>query len=628
MRIGFGIVATLVAAIALSGGPVHGASAPIVITLNIPSSSQLDATGCGGPTYTSTVLADSPISYWRLDEESGTNAVDQQGNATATYGGPYTLGSPGAISGSSNKAVTTVGGTGGGTAAITGLDVDTGTNAYNTVEFWMKWDGVGNVDPFAFHQYSLWFSSATRFGFNTASGDIYGINGAAVTALANRWVHVVAVFRNNGQVTSNKLYLDGQLQSLSQHQGTPNTAVSVTANANISGTGWTNQYRFGGSLDEVSVYTGELSAARVAAHYAAGKHGNTTTFGTTLPGSSYVTGDCRIEFGSADSTSVLRMSQADGDGYAMTAGPDADVVGRWHFNETYADPNGGNDAVVGAGTPGFAVSGHDPEYGDALQLDGSSRVDVPDTASQRIDAFTVDLWFKTATIANNPLPTLLSKGTSSTNRNYGLWFDSGACACLKAGMSVGGSAREVTTPAAPLTTNTWHHAAMVANGVDLVLYVDGAEVARTAAAGNVNNPSLPIGIGQRTDGTGSFLGQIDEVRITSGTSATGMHATPIPDYGDGGIDWSSPGLFGVCLRTAPNATPAWTTGPSSTCPTTTGAYWNGIPQDTGAATNIVSAAPGVINAAAVLNFGLKVPTAQAVGPSSARIAVTVVAPAV
>ena len=38
-------------------------------------------------TYASTVLADSPVAYWRLSETSGTSAADSSGNS---HGGTYT----------------------------------------------------------------------------------------------------------------------------------------------------------------------------------------------------------------------------------------------------------------------------------------------------------------------------------------------------------------------------------------------------------------------------------------------------------------------------------------------------------------------------------------------------------
>src|SRR2546427_13175021 len=64
--------------------------------------------GCGGastgatpttpPSYRASVLADHPVAYWRLDEETGTVMVDASGNGNdGAYAGAVTLGQPGAL---------------------------------------------------------------------------------------------------------------------------------------------------------------------------------------------------------------------------------------------------------------------------------------------------------------------------------------------------------------------------------------------------------------------------------------------------------------------------------------------------------------------------------------------------
>ena len=58
--------------------------------------------------------------------------------------------------------------------------------------------------PIGWNRHDLWPVNG-YFGFNTANSDVFGISSAG---LANRWVHVSAVF-TNGSVTSNKLYIDG-----------------------------------------------------------------------------------------------------------------------------------------------------------------------------------------------------------------------------------------------------------------------------------------------------------------------------------------------------------------------------------------------------------------------------------
>ena len=142
----------------------------------------------------------------------------------------------------------------------------------NTVNFWMYWrgDDVGPSGdgrmPFGFaEQYDLYLMQGS-FGFNTGTSDIWGISS---TGLANRWVHVAAVF-NNGDARTNKLYIDGVEQTLTQRQGSTGSK-SATQNARISGWAYPapQNYAFDGSIDEVEVFNRELTAAEVQSIYKA-----------------------------------------------------------------------------------------------------------------------------------------------------------------------------------------------------------------------------------------------------------------------------------------------------------------------------------------------------------------------
>jgi Concanavalin A-like lectin/glucanases superfamily len=212
------------------------------------------------------VEQDHPAAWWRLGETSGaTTAVDVSGNLRhGTYAGGVSYGRPGALYGDSDTAV---GFAGTGTyvsASVPGLPTSSGSDV--TVELWMRWDGSSATQmPFGFfNRYDLLLDQGF-FGFNTGQTDLWGISSAG---LANRWVHVVGVFRN-GDAKQSKLYVDGKLQTLSQRFGTTGNAT-VSAPVRISGWAADDAYAFHGDLDEVAVYPTELPAARVSAHHQAG----------------------------------------------------------------------------------------------------------------------------------------------------------------------------------------------------------------------------------------------------------------------------------------------------------------------------------------------------------------------
>lgn len=64
-----------------------------------------------------------------------------------------------------------------------------------------------------------------------------------------------------------------------------------------------------------------------------------------------------------------------------------------------------------------------------------------------------------------------------------------------------------------LRLNTWHHLAFTYDGKDLLVHVDGKEVAKTAVNCPRRPGTKPLAIGRRQDAYNYFLGTIDEARL-------------------------------------------------------------------------------------------------------------------
>ncbi|MDP8566643.1 DUF6701 domain-containing protein [Methylophilus aquaticus] len=97
----------------------------------------------------------------------------------------------------------------GGAFQINNLPVTTFASTQNSITFWMYWNGTSGVVPAGWNGYNLAIKN-NIFGFD-ADGLVYGVS---TNGLANGWHHISAVFTNI-DVTSNKLYIDGVLQTLS-----------------------------------------------------------------------------------------------------------------------------------------------------------------------------------------------------------------------------------------------------------------------------------------------------------------------------------------------------------------------------------------------------------------------------
>jgi hypothetical protein len=217
--------------------------------------------GTGSDRYRDVVIADGPISYWRLDETSGTRCKDEMGHHDGTYDTDVTFGAPGAIAGSGTAALFTLES---GTIAI--------GNAFEfpdlqpfSFEAWVKPTSVptsGTIfatttfDPNASYrpsQGTTFFLSADGVGFERWGDELLQFTHLQNRPLeANAWSHLVVTF--DGTLT--KLYVNGGVASV-DGTGRP---MPKTPRPFAWGT-------MKGAFDELAVYDHALSPVRVLAHY-------------------------------------------------------------------------------------------------------------------------------------------------------------------------------------------------------------------------------------------------------------------------------------------------------------------------------------------------------------------------
>ena|GEM_PF-2726844 len=204
------------------------------------------------------------VGFWPFDEGWGISSADKSGygnNASLgvtkwEYVPAWTLGKFGyglGFDGIDDRV------------RINNVPVNTSAGAYNTVAFWMYWNGNDNQMPFGWQQaYGLWVIGGC-FGFNTGENNVLGISSSG---LANRWVHVVAIFYNGvPSSTTVALYIDGVKQSIFACRGSTTASRSVTSTLQISGWAYSTGYYFGGIIDELKIWNRALSDEEVLAEY-------------------------------------------------------------------------------------------------------------------------------------------------------------------------------------------------------------------------------------------------------------------------------------------------------------------------------------------------------------------------
>lgn len=216
--------------------------------------------------YSNDVMADNPVSYWRLSEELGTAAYDNQGANHGVYTNAPTLGITGLIStDSSNKAI-----------AVDGINDfvkvnDSGSLALGsrvTVEAWIIPTSIPTSGNFVSivtkpESYSLQFNGPS-LEFTIIQGNLKNrLQAPAGTLSAGQKYHIVGTYDGTNQ----RLYVNGvQVVSRALTGGITINSYALYVGAwNESTTEF-----FAGTIDEVAIYGSALSSARIVSHYDVG----------------------------------------------------------------------------------------------------------------------------------------------------------------------------------------------------------------------------------------------------------------------------------------------------------------------------------------------------------------------
>lgn len=236
------------------------------------------ATAAPRSTYYRLVQQDRAVRYYRLGESAGTNAADGGLNRRdGTYTNSPTLNVAGALANDPDKAVTFDG---------TNDYVDVPTfdlaNSSFSIELWVKPTAAppGTQDLF-----SVWSAYSSKQNLNIRLyngtdlyGDFYGETvGANGVVTVGSWNHIVLSY--NYATDTSTLYVNGA--QVAQGNAGPFAGTSPTINIGALQA----SFNFAkATIDEVAVYFGGLSAAQVAAHYAAQNTPLGVTFSTNARG--------------------------------------------------------------------------------------------------------------------------------------------------------------------------------------------------------------------------------------------------------------------------------------------------------------------------------------------------------
>jgi Concanavalin A-like lectin/glucanases superfamily/Bacterial Ig domain/PKD domain len=138
-----------------------------------------------------------------------------------------------------------------------------------------------------------------------------------------------------------------------------------------------------------------------------------------------------------------------------------------------------------------------------------SYLDVNETSS--ISKFSVAAWFKTSANYDSDA-FIVNKPGSSNNLNYGIWMTSAEK--LRGGFETSGGSPMYATSPQSYSDGKWHYVTVTYDGSDIILYVDGVQVATKKASGSPDSGDEPVRVGADSTTLGDyFIGNVDEIRV-------------------------------------------------------------------------------------------------------------------
>jgi hypothetical protein len=512
--------------------------------------------------YSSSVAADGPSGYWRLNDAAGGGLVaDLTANSNGTVTGSGVVAAPGALA-DNDPAMSFPGDDASGivipnSPALAALN---GTDAI-TLESWIKPDTLTLPSRFAmFHSFPG--NGASYVGVTTAFGGYkviaaLWINGRQRYVVSNTsvgtgaWYHIAATYDGARLALYVNGTIAGELTGLSG-SALIGTAGMLIGRHPLTGFG----YAFDGSVDEVAIYGNALTAGQLAAHY-----------------------ERRAEQGSRI-VLPLQASDADGDALRFTAtglppgiaidpisgviaGPltpestghhfvtvtaaDQEYVRAQSFAWTVVVENGYNNAILSdapaafwrladsgssvadasTGSPGTRAdtvkTGLTGALGDgngAMDFDGidGTVVTIPGSAKLNAldggSAISLEAWIRPEDLTMPGRFRMFFSFPGNPASYLGITNAFGAPKIIAA-LWIGGKQRYLAAGPA-LATGSWYHAVATYDGAELSLYVNGALAAKTTGLGgpvSVGTRGVLLGGHPSSGSSYNFDGVVDEAAI-------------------------------------------------------------------------------------------------------------------
>ncbi len=467
--------------------------------------------------------SDGLIAHWRLDETSGTTAVDGKGgnNGTLTNGPTWTTGK---IGGAVDFD---------GTDDFVSMDVGTEpvlVDSAGTISAWIRpdssnigqdsyWpifreyyhDNHQNIGGIGFFLYQAGPTDPMTVGarFGNISNNWENFFSPSPPILGGQWYHVVVSWTSSTVtlfVNGAEVYSDARTVMMGSSTARDGF-YDMDIGRDYDGYG-------GGLIDDVRIYDRALSAAEVLELY------NTKYCAApALPESVMFYNACCKTYQFCNGTDWVPIGAAP----RCTSGSlVSDLVAHWKLDEgsgtTAMDSKGSNNGTLVNGP--VWISG---QIGGAVEFDGTNdQINIPHSASlDTSSAYTLAGWIRFDSVAEH-FEVFYSKNDTGNGGATG-WGSRLAIARTNAGGTViGGKVRMVVAHNAneiytgwDFPYQAWFHLAVAWDGSRIRFYVDGVQVQDIAFtfAPTVNTGTAHLGYGVWNWGARWLDGAMDDMRL-------------------------------------------------------------------------------------------------------------------
>ncbi len=400
--------------------------------------------------------------------------------------------------------------------------------------------GIGSDSAGQNMNYGIWMTSAEKIqaGFEAIGGGADHFVTSPNTYNDGQWHYAVVTYGGSTVI----LYIDGvQVGTKSTSGASPETSgtkpVRVGANSRV--TPPTNF--FTGEVDEVIVWNDDLTTQQISDAFAGTSFntGEQVLYLSFSPNSSPVANNQSVNV-TKNTYIFISLTATDPDddslNYSVVTPATNGTLSGTAPNLTY-NPNTNfvgmdsftfkaNDGTIDSNIAIVNITVQEPgqtgnyNYAPGLVLTGSNYQDTPSSSALQLSQFSVAAWFKTSSnFASDTF--IVNKGgigsdSSGQNMNYGIWMTS--TEKIKAGFETSSGADQYVTSPNSYNDNQWHYTVVTNNGANVILYIDGVQVATKATSGaspeSIGTKPVRVGANSRvTPPTNFFTGEIDEIRI-------------------------------------------------------------------------------------------------------------------